>query len=198
MSSPASIVTDIGRAQLKPWVEPVINEIANHYGPLYFVYGYSPNGNGEHPLGRALDFSILEFGHGEQNPGNARPALGEAIANYLWSNRRRLNVWYVIWNRRIISTTYPQAGWQRYNGVNPHTDHVHSSYNATGVYTGPIGSNVTKEELRLELARALDSLRVELLADSDHKYDSLLQTVQTFQRRVLQRLDADDEGSGTQ
>lgn len=34
---------------------------------------------------------------------------------------------YVIYNRRIISTNRLAAGWRRYDGPNPHTNHVHVS-----------------------------------------------------------------------
>lgn len=34
---------------------------------------------------------------------------------------------YVIYNRRIISTARLSAGWRPYDGVNPHTTHVHVS-----------------------------------------------------------------------
>ena len=34
---------------------------------------------------------------------------------------------YVIFNRRIISTDRLAAGWRPYDGVNPHTTHVHVS-----------------------------------------------------------------------
>jgi len=125
---------------VKPWVRPVALEIANQFGPLYYVWGYSSKGSGEHPLGRAIDFSVLEKGNGVSDPGPARPALGNDIANYLWANRARLNVWYVIWNRRIISTnpdSYAYNEWVPYNGESPHTDHVHVSFESSGTYAPP-------------------------------------------------------------
>lgn len=135
-----TIVTEIGK--VKPWVRPVVNEIANRFGPLYFVYGYSPTGSGEHPKGRALDFSVLEYGNGEKDPGPARTKLGISISNYIWENRERLNVYYIIWNRRIISTNptgYAYNKWVFYpeSASQPHTDHVHVSFNVDGSYTPP-------------------------------------------------------------
>lgn len=36
---------------------------------------------------------------------------------------------YIIWNRRIISSTVDPWVWRRYYGVDPHTNHVHVSVN---------------------------------------------------------------------
>lgn len=124
---------------VQPWVEPVVAEICATRA-VYFVWGKSNGTSGEHPLGRALDFSVLEYGGGVPDPGPARPALGDDIASYLWANRVRLNVWYVIWNRRIISTnpsSYAYNRWTTYRGDNPHTDHVHVSFEASGTYQPP-------------------------------------------------------------
>lgn len=124
---------------VKPWVEPVVAEICTTRR-IYFVWGKSSGTSGEHPLGRALDFSVLEYGNGVPNPGPARPALGDEISTYLWRHRARLNVWYIIWSRRIISTnpnSYAYNRWTTYRGSNPHTDHVHVSFEASGTYTPP-------------------------------------------------------------
>ena len=41
-------------------------------------------------------------------------ARGTAVAEWLWANRERYNIWYVIWRGRIISRTYERAGWRTY------------------------------------------------------------------------------------
>jgi len=138
MALPSSVVTSIGT--VKPWVKPVAEEIANKFGPLYFIWGKSNGTSGEHPLGRALDFSILEYGSGVKDPGRARTSLGQRIAEYVWTNRVRLNVWYVIWNRRIISankSSYAYNRWVTYKGPKSHTDHVHVSFWSSGTYKPP-------------------------------------------------------------
>ena len=38
----------------------------------------------------------------------------------------------IIWNRRIWTAQYASRGWQKYNGVNQHTDHVHIGLNWRG------------------------------------------------------------------
>jgi hypothetical protein len=68
-----------------------------------------------HGEGRALDFGI--------NPHGAR--YGTELAEQLRANSAELGVQCIIWNRRIWSGSYPQAGWRTYSGVNPHVDHLH-------------------------------------------------------------------------
>lgn len=108
---------------------------------IAFLWGRSSGSSGEHPKGLALDFSVLEYGGGVSNPGPARYWMGNKIANWLWANRARLGVWYVIWNRRIISSnrhSYAYNRWVEYRGSNPHTDHVHVSYYSANIYQPPI------------------------------------------------------------
>lgn len=77
-------------------------------------------------------------------------ALGDRIAAYLWANRKRLGIRYVIWFRRIISETGRAPGqWLPY--VNPvpskrgtasgdHTNHPHASFYSDATYTPPSGT----------------------------------------------------------
>lgn len=138
MALPSSVVTNIGA--VKPWVRPVAEEIAVKFSPIFFLWGKSNGDHGEHPLGRALDFSILEYGSGVAHPGRARTSLGQHIADYAWANRARLNIWYLIWNRRIISAnrdSYAYNRWVTYKGASSHTDHVHVSFWSSGTYKPP-------------------------------------------------------------
>ena len=61
-------------------------------------------------------------GH-DQGPSRSRDIWppSQAVAD---AARRLSSIWYVIYNRRIASTTYGMR-WRAYNGSNPHTDHVH-------------------------------------------------------------------------
>lgn len=54
---------------------------------------------------------------------------GVAIANYATLNAERWGVKYVIHNRQIWT---PKEGWKPYSGDNPHTGHVHVSFDGTG------------------------------------------------------------------
>lgn len=106
---------------VKPYVAAAAAEIGPRFN-IKTIYGWAP-GLYEHPKGRALDFMI-------DTPGLGKP-VGDALAAYVLANAARLNVMYVIWNRRVIWMTGPRAseGWHAYTGTNPHTDHVHVSFN---------------------------------------------------------------------
>lgn len=55
--------------------------------------------------------------------------MGDWIANYLWANRARLGICWIIWNRRIRSTTPGKSGnWTPYSGASTHEDHVHANF----------------------------------------------------------------------
>lgn len=110
----------------------VFEEIASKWA-IWYAWGIGPTG--EHAQGRALDFMTLT-----ENQQAYRDKVGDEIANYLWKHRKRLGVWYVIWNRRIISMTYESSGWRSYTGSNPHTDHVHVSFYNGVSYKPPSGS----------------------------------------------------------
>ncbi|MFG2885738.1 lytic transglycosylase domain-containing protein [Streptomyces sp. NPDC048297] len=91
---------------------------------------------GEHPLGRACDYTAGTLG--TRASGSAL-AQGWALAAWLRKNADALHVQYVIWQGRIWSINHPedQSGWGRLydHGLNnPHTitgghyDHVHVTY----------------------------------------------------------------------
>jgi hypothetical protein len=68
-----------------------------------------------HGEGRACDFGI--------NPHGA--PYGTLLAERLRLSSGELGIQCIIWNRRIWSGAYPDAGWRVYSGTNPHVDHVH-------------------------------------------------------------------------
>ncbi|MYS39639.1 hypothetical protein K388_06960 [Streptomyces sp. KhCrAH-43] len=91
---------------------------------------------GEHPLGRACDYTPGTLG--TRASGTAL-AQGWALAAWLRKNSSALHVQYVIWQGRIWSINHPedQNGWGRpyEHGLNdPHSvtgghyDHVHVTY----------------------------------------------------------------------
>lgn len=130
-----NVVTNIGPVQAH--VRPVAEEVAQRW-VLYFVWGAPGKGTGDHAEGLALDFMTYEHGDGVDDPGPRRDGVGNAIAAYVLENRVRLNVEYVIWNRRIASAlSQPAWSWRTYYGDNPHTDHVHVSFKRRGTYTPP-------------------------------------------------------------
>jgi murein DD-endopeptidase MepM/ murein hydrolase activator NlpD len=85
------------------------------------MYGYvkkniaGTNTPSDHSTGNAVDIMT------------SNKKLGNEIAEYMKVNSQALNVKYIIWNHQIWSTQRKREGWRSYNGVNPHTDHVHVS-----------------------------------------------------------------------
>jgi peptidoglycan DL-endopeptidase CwlO len=92
-----------------------------------YVSCYRSGGSGEHPLGRACDFSAQAGGFGGVATGGDR-TYGNNLASYFIRNASRLGVLYVIWFRQIW---LPSSGWRSYNGggdpASDHTNHVHLS-----------------------------------------------------------------------
>lgn len=147
-------LTDRNKAQMgdvRAFVAKIAGEVCERW-PVAFLWGKTSSGSGEHPKGLALDFSVLAYGNGPDDPGPADPGKGDQIAAYLWEHRKRLSVWYVIWNRRIISTNpdgYAHNRWTKYRGSNPHVDHVHVSFYSHGTYTPPEDDMpLTNDDLR--------------------------------------------------
>lgn len=70
-------------------------------------------------------------------------ALGWTVAKWIWTNRKKWNVWYIIFDGKIISETRPKRGWIRYfnaNNPNPsksHKNHVHISFYNSAPKPGP-------------------------------------------------------------
>ena len=130
MTRRATLRTSLG--DVRQHTRDVFEEIAAKW-PIYFAWGIG--GSGEHKEGRALDFMTYADGT-VKKPGPIRVDVGQQIADYLWSNRSRLGVWYVIYRRRIISIRdngYGKAGtWHpmsdRGDPTANHMDHVHVSF----------------------------------------------------------------------
>lgn len=82
---------------------------------------------GEHPKGRACDFSASQSGFGGAATGEDK-AYGTRLAAWCMANAEVLGVLYVIWYRQIWM---PGTGWRAYSsGSDPsssHTNHVHLS-----------------------------------------------------------------------
>lgn len=128
---------------VKPWVKTAADEIGPRFG-IAVVYGWAV-GQFDHPKGLALDFMTFKD-----------TAKGEVLANYVVNNASRLNVTYVIWNRRIWK---PDKGWYRYTGFNPHTDHVHVSFQANPTGAGGInGASIQTDSLSL-VTDPLDAIK---------------------------------------
>ncbi|GAA1669623.1 hypothetical protein GCM10009830_14270 [Glycomyces endophyticus] len=103
-------------------------EQAQIAGFTRFVSCYRPSGSGEHPKGRACDFSSEPDGFGG-DAGGEDYDYGQNLAAWLIENSSALGVQYVIWYRQIW---FPGDGWRSYSGAygdpsSDHTNHVHLS-----------------------------------------------------------------------
>lgn len=82
---------------------------------------------GEHPKGRACDFSSARGGFSGTAYGDDK-RYGDRLASFFIKNARALGVLYVIWYRKIW---FPGLGWRSYSGSGSpsadHTNHVHLS-----------------------------------------------------------------------
>ncbi|WP_305786046.1 coiled-coil domain-containing protein [Symbioplanes lichenis] len=89
---------------------------------------FSERASGEHPLGRACDFSAASGGFENVAASGGDKTYGDNLAAYFVKNADRLGVMYVIWYREIWM---PSTGWRSYSPSGGpsvvHTNHVHLS-----------------------------------------------------------------------
>ncbi|SCL62281.1 hypothetical protein GA0070608_2612 [Micromonospora peucetia] len=89
---------------------------------------YRSGGSGEHPKGRACDFSAATSGFKDETATGGDKSYGDNLAAWHVRNASRLGVLYVIWYRQIW---HPGTGWRAYGGSGSpaadHTNHVHLS-----------------------------------------------------------------------
>ena len=103
---------------VKAHVAAAANEVGPKFG-IKTIYGFAA-GQWDHPKGLALDFMINNIPKGK--------AAGDALSKYVEANHKRLGVTYIIWYKQTIDFRN-NRGWHNYTGTsNPHTDHVHVSF----------------------------------------------------------------------
>lgn len=101
---------------------------ARNAGFTHYTACWRPGTWGEHPLGRACDFSANATTFVNAAATGADKAYGDRLAAWLLANSDRLAVLYVIWYGRIWM---PSTGWRTYHGdgtpAGDHMNHVHLS-----------------------------------------------------------------------
>lgn len=97
----------------------------------------------DHNHGDAVDLGIKDI------------EMGNGIASKLVQEAADRNIKYIIFNRQIWN---PKEGWKTYtpnksNGNNPHTSHVHVSFNAPESYVGKSNnqSNLSPDDLSVPM-----------------------------------------------
>ncbi|WP_374628078.1 coiled-coil domain-containing protein [Micromonospora sp. A3M-1-15] len=93
-----------------------------------YVSCHRSGGDGEHPKGRACDFSAATGGFEDVSATGGDKSYGDSLASWAKNNASRLGIMYVIWYRQIWM---PNTGWRAYSGggspAADHTNHVHIS-----------------------------------------------------------------------
>jgi len=101
---------------------------ARSAGFKHYTACFSQRSSGEHPKGRACDFSSNATTFKNAAASGSDKAYGDRLAAYFVKNADRLGVMYVIWYRQIWM---PGTGWRHYSATGGpaavHTNHVHLS-----------------------------------------------------------------------
>ncbi|HKS98444.1 MAG TPA: hypothetical protein VJT31_02850 [Rugosimonospora sp.] len=101
---------------------------ARKAGFTHYTSCFRNGGSGEHPLGRACDFSANASTFVDARATGADKAYGDRLAAWFLANADQLAVLYVIWYKRIW---LPGSGWRSYTGdgtpAGDHYNHVHLS-----------------------------------------------------------------------
>lgn len=101
---------------VKPWVQAAADYLGSMFNVKTIGGWRKTDPFPDHPSGHALDFMM---GIPE----------GNALADYAIANYQALGVKYIIHNRQVWN---PKQGWHPYTSTsNPHTDHVHITFNDT-------------------------------------------------------------------
>jgi hypothetical protein len=101
---------------------------ARSAGFTHYTSCFSKRDSGEHPKGRACDFSANKSTFKNVAASGSDKTYGNNLAAYFVKNADRLGVMYVIWFRQIW---LPGSGWRAYSASGGpsavHTNHVHLS-----------------------------------------------------------------------
>lgn len=93
-----------------------------------FTSCHRSGGSGEHPKGRACDFSATTDGFVDSRASGADKVYGDRLAGWCIANASRIGLLYVIWYKQIW---FPDRGWRSYSGdgtpAGDHFNHVHLS-----------------------------------------------------------------------
>ncbi|MEU4239577.1 hypothetical protein [Actinoplanes sp. NPDC026619] len=97
-------------------------------GFTHYTSCFSERSSGEHPKGRACDFSANASGFQNVAASGSDKTYGSNLAAFFVKNADRLGIMYVIWYRQIWM---PGSGWKAYSASGGpsvvHTNHVHLS-----------------------------------------------------------------------
>lgn len=101
---------------VKPWVQAAADFLGSMFNVKTIGGWRKTDPFPDHPSGHALDFMV-------------DIPTGNALAEYAIANYQTLGIKYIIHDHRVWN---PKQGWHPYTSTtNPHTDHVHITFNDT-------------------------------------------------------------------
>lgn len=124
---------------INPLVQQAWNDVSSTFKGVsnYGIWGDRKHRKrvSDHNTGDALDIGITNIAQGNQ------------IAQKFVSEANQRNIKYIIFNRRIWNPSISDS-WRPYTGPNPHTGHVHLSFNREAdpkkmAYGGPIDEELS-------------------------------------------------------
>lgn len=136
---PRQCAPSLRTANVRTHTRTVFEELAARF-EIYYAWGNG--GTGDHKAGKALDLMAYDklkgsgpsgFAYqadGDVIPGPIRKGWNKTVAEYVWANRVRLGVDYVIYDQ-VGQSNNPggslYGGWKTYTGLS-HANHVHISF----------------------------------------------------------------------
>ncbi|WP_238020013.1 hypothetical protein KZZ52_09920 [Dactylosporangium sp. AC04546] len=112
---------------ISPRMRNAYNE-ARLAGYTHYTSCFRSGGGGDHPLGKACDFSANASTFVNARATGSDKTYGDNLAAWCVANAKNLGVKYVIWYKRIWQ---PSSGWKSYGGdgtpAGDHYNHVHLS-----------------------------------------------------------------------
>ena len=145
-----------GQTTCSPWAKPGVVDMSQRLlrafpttRSLGIVRACSVGGQSEHKEGRAFDWGGLNSHSAKDRARVARFVhwldKPDKYGN-TYAQARRLGIQYLIWNHKIWGSYAASAGWRKYTGADPHTNHVHISFTWAGArkktsfWTGKVGN----------------------------------------------------------
>ncbi|MBT8226178.1 MAG: hypothetical protein HKP61_14965 [Dactylosporangium sp.] len=101
---------------------------ARRAGYTRYTSCYRSGSSGEHPKGRACDFSSAKTTFLNSRATGDDKTYGDKLTGWLMANSDRLGILYIIWYKQIW---FPDRGWRSYGGdgtpAGDHYNHIHLS-----------------------------------------------------------------------
>lgn len=111
---------------VKTLVKHIYGTLGSYWPTMWVGQGWSNTGGEEHQTGRAVDLIMGKLG--TKASGDTK-AQGDRLAEWLWANRKPLQIRGIIWYGRLIGYSYPEQGWRIYRDQGSisgnHYDHIH-------------------------------------------------------------------------